>query len=374
MSTEHEIKAFSSFRVLNGDGDIAERDQLFRNMGQLFSYVSERCDDEQVAQYDEVLCKLAALVEVEARTHVAKLLSKLDRAPGMVVVKLAHDEIEVAQPLLEFSKVLSDDDLIDIVTHSSEQHRAAIANRDGVGGRVGEALVEHGDNSTIIRLVRNQTAQLGSGTVERILLRAAGDVDVTTSLRNRDDIDWHAMGAELSSAGADVMRKLRLAPGSVESQAMQRASTVAYARLRNKSGFDAKDWKVAMNQVKALNDRRQLDDKALNRFVRFGYGHHAACGLTLMLGLTDEMFVKWLATQDYSALIIALRALDFSADNIEALFDCLPWRDLPTPEDCTAVRSRFEALGIEEGRELFQTWRQNAVRRGNRTSRLAGAA
>ncbi len=41
-----------------------ERDQLFRNMAQLYSYVSDRCDDEQVAQYDEVLCQLAELVEV----------------------------------------------------------------------------------------------------------------------------------------------------------------------------------------------------------------------------------------------------------------------------------------------------------------------
>ena len=56
-------RAFSTFRVLNGDSNILERDQLFRNMAQLYSYVSDRCDDEQVAQYDEVLCQLAELVE-----------------------------------------------------------------------------------------------------------------------------------------------------------------------------------------------------------------------------------------------------------------------------------------------------------------------
>src|SRR3569833_3149448 len=53
-------RAFSTFRVLNGDANILERDQLFRNMAQLYSYVSDRCDDEQVSQYDEVLCQLAS--------------------------------------------------------------------------------------------------------------------------------------------------------------------------------------------------------------------------------------------------------------------------------------------------------------------------
>src|SRR5690606_18548952 len=118
--------------------------QLFRNMAQLFSYVSDRCDDEQVAQYDEVLCQLAELVEAEARTHVAKILAPLDRAPGNVVVKLANDTYDVAAPLLEFSNVLSDDDLIDIISTQSEEHRVAIASRKSVPQRVGEAIVEHG--------------------------------------------------------------------------------------------------------------------------------------------------------------------------------------------------------------------------------------
>ena len=30
-------RAFSTFRVLNGDANILERDQLFRNMAQLYS-------------------------------------------------------------------------------------------------------------------------------------------------------------------------------------------------------------------------------------------------------------------------------------------------------------------------------------------------
>ncbi|HCE21219.1 MAG TPA: hypothetical protein DF282_01740, partial [Hyphomonas sp.] len=53
------VRAFANFRVLNGEADAGERVHLIRNLAQLFSYVSDRCDDEQVAQYDEVLCQLA---------------------------------------------------------------------------------------------------------------------------------------------------------------------------------------------------------------------------------------------------------------------------------------------------------------------------
>ena len=59
---EDSQRAFSTFRVLNGDANILERDQLFRNMAQLYSFVSDRCVVEQVAPYDVVLCQLAELV------------------------------------------------------------------------------------------------------------------------------------------------------------------------------------------------------------------------------------------------------------------------------------------------------------------------
>ena len=74
--TADTARAFSTFRVLNGDDNIVERDQLFRNMAQLYSYVSDRCDDEQVAQYDDVLCQLAELVEAEESTRIDYMIDQ----------------------------------------------------------------------------------------------------------------------------------------------------------------------------------------------------------------------------------------------------------------------------------------------------------
>src|SRR4051812_12906930 len=201
-------RAFSTFRVLNGDANVLERDQLFRNMAQLYSYVSDRCDDEQVAQYDEVLCQLAELVEVEARTHVAKLLAPLDRAPGNVVNKLANDTIEVAAPLLEFSNVLSDDDLIDIVSKASEAHRVAIAGRNHVAERVGEAIADHGGSTSIARLASNRTAELGRDTMEKLVLRARTDTALQANLRGRTDLDWSSLREEIGEAGQKVLDTL----------------------------------------------------------------------------------------------------------------------------------------------------------------------
>jgi uncharacterized protein (DUF2336 family) len=363
QESEDGVRAFSTFRVLNGDANLVERDQLFRNMAQLFSYVSDRCDDEQVAQYDEVLCQLAELVEVEARTHVARLLAPLDRAPGMVVVKLANDDIEVARPLLEFSNVLSDDDLIDIISARGEAHRTTIAGRKSVPERVGDAIVEHGGATSVGRLVRNGNAVLSPGTVHALVKRANDDPEMAADLRGRSDLDWGVLREEIGVASARVLDSLVRASDRLDPVTAGKVNAVVYNRMRNRAGFSAQEWKVAYNQVKALSDRRQLDGKAMLRFARFGYGHHAAAALTVQLGINPELMVKWLAAQDYVALTVAVRTLGIEPELFEAIVACLPWRDLPTDEDKANIRRRFEALGQEEATGIFDLWRAHAFRK-----------
>ncbi|WEJ59837.1 DUF2336 domain-containing protein [Devosia sp. FJ2-5-3] len=356
-------RAFASFRVLNGEDSLSERDQLFRNMAKLFSYVSDRCDDDQVAQYDEALCLLAELVEVEARVHVAKILAPLQRAPGTVVVKLANDDIEVARPLLEFSTVLSDDDLIEIIARQSEAHRLAIAGRAVVPERVGEAIVEHGETSSVIRLVRNSNAEFGRSTLEKLVERAKTNAEIAADLRNRAEIDWKSLRGEIDSVAGKVLESLGEVDGRFDPVTAGKVNAVVYNRIRNRAGFNGQEWKVAYNQVKALHDRKQLDERAMTRFARFGYGHHAAAALAVMLRVSPEIVVKWLASQDYAAVTVAMRALKMEAELFLATVAVLPWRDLPTEADRTMVASRFAALDDEEAASIFELWRAHSFRR-----------
>lgn len=360
---DEEHRAFASFRVLNGDGSDGDRDQLFRNMAQLFSFVSDRCDDDQVAQYDEVLCQLAELVEVEARAHVARLLAPLERAPGTVVLQLANDDIEVARPLLEFSTVLSDDDLIDIVSRQSEDHRVAIAGRAVVHERVGEAIVEHGGTAAVSRLVRNDKAEFDRATLEKLVERATRDAEIASDLRGRTDIDWKTLRGEITSAAGKVLQTLSEIDRQIDPVAADRVNTVVYNRIRNRAGFNAQEWKIAYNQVKGLADRKQLNDRALARFARFGYGHHAAAAMAVILRVAPEIVVKWLAGQDYVGVTVALRAAGLAPDLFEGIVATLPWRDLPSDADRRMILSRFEALDREEAVQIFELWRAHSFRK-----------
>jgi hypothetical protein len=73
--------------------------------------------------------------------------------------------------------------------------------------------------------------------------------------------------------------------------------------------------------------------------------------------------VKWLASQDYVAVTVALRAARMSPDLFEAIAATLPWRDLPSEADKRMVLSRFEALDAEDARHIFELWRAHSFRK-----------
>ncbi len=363
LESDDQSRAFDTFRALRGEADAVERDQLFRNMAQLFSFVSDRCDDTQVSQYDEVLCNLAELVEAEARAQVASMLAPLARAPGTVVVKLANDSIEVARPLLEFSSVLSDDDLIEIASGRSEEHRSAIAGRATVTDRVGEAIVEHGDVQSVSRLVDNANAEIDDRTMAKIVEKAADSQSLTERLQTRPHVDWRALEVHIGAAGMTVLKKLGESQRPVDKDKLQQASNVVYKRMRNQAGFNASEWKVAWGQVKGLNDRRQLNMNTLTRFGRFGYGHHLAAAMTVLLQIQPEVFLKWLASQDYMAMTVAARSLGLAPELFEQAMSILPWHDQPEQQDIDNSKARFETLDGEEAAGIFDLWRSHAFRR-----------
>ncbi|TDQ66813.1 uncharacterized protein DUF2336 [Maritalea mobilis] len=363
--------AFSNFRALTSEPNKAECEQLIRNMAKLFSHVVDRCDDEQIAQYDEVLCQLAEMVESEARAEVAQILAPLSRAPGTVVIKLAHDEVEVATPLLEFSSVLSDDDLIEIIESQSEGHRSAIAGRVAVADRVSSSICDHAEKETIVKLMENHNAEIGPETGPVLIRRAEKDESIAGQLAYRKDVDWRSIYATLDDASKRVFTNLARTHMRVDRANVDDAKNVVVNKIKERVGFNATEWTVAWGQVKALSDRRKLDMKALERFCRFSYGHHTAAAIAFMLRIQPEVMVKWFAAQDIGAFTVAARALDMTPESFAKAIAVVPWRDKLGTDDLQLASARYETLSFHDAREIFEMWRAHSFRRPQQNRRVA---
>ncbi len=83
---------------------------------------------------------------------------------------LAHDVEEVALPILQYSEVLTDEDLLDLVNNTREITRyLAISKREQVSTLLADTLLEKGDNQVAATLVENKGADLSEAGINMIV-------------------------------------------------------------------------------------------------------------------------------------------------------------------------------------------------------------
>jgi uncharacterized protein (DUF2336 family) len=108
------------------------------------------------------------------RQVVAEVLKSEARIPPHIVQQLARDiEIMVAAPVLEFSPILADADLLEIIeSRPIPGALSAISRRRGVSGDVADGLARSDDDDAVIELLNNPTAQMREDTLDALVDRA----------------------------------------------------------------------------------------------------------------------------------------------------------------------------------------------------------
>jgi len=127
--------------------------------------------DSEWKMAEEIFRVLVKDAEVRVREALALNLKENPAIPHDVAVSLANDVERLALPVLQFSEVLTDADLIEIISSQSPEKQVASAKRESVSESVSENLVESGNEQAVTSLMANQGAQIS----ERTLLKAVDD-------------------------------------------------------------------------------------------------------------------------------------------------------------------------------------------------------
>jgi uncharacterized protein (DUF2336 family) len=114
---------------------------------------------------------------VRVRHALSESLKDNPDVPHDVAASLAQDVDEVAMPVIEFSSVLTDKDLIDIVRTRGSDVQKVVAGRKSVSEDVADALADTGDEEVVAALVGNEGAQIAETTFGKVLDKF-GDSDV----------------------------------------------------------------------------------------------------------------------------------------------------------------------------------------------------
>ena len=181
--SDHEVRAgvaanestpVQADLILARDRDERVRVDLAAKIARLTPSLSEEQHDRLRAMTYEVLEILVRDQVTRVREVISTVLKDVANAPPHVIRALARDsEIVVAGPVLQFSPVLTDHDLLEIISHVPISGAlTAIARRADVASAVAHAIGESPDDDAITALLENPSAQIREETLDRLVERA----------------------------------------------------------------------------------------------------------------------------------------------------------------------------------------------------------
>jgi uncharacterized protein (DUF2336 family) len=155
---------------LIGD-DCERRASALRTITTLFLEQSS-LSDEQLDLFDEVLCRLARDIELEARVELSTHLADAQPPLRQALRQLAFDEdIAVAGPVIARCEALDDDDLVAIGQERGQGFLLAMSQRAAVSERVADVIVERGDEAVVCKLAGNAGARFSPQAFGLLLRR-----------------------------------------------------------------------------------------------------------------------------------------------------------------------------------------------------------
>lgn len=149
--------------------------------------VSDLSEDDRAAAEGALLMLLDDASPL-VRSAMAEVFAHSLDAPPAIISALAADQASVSMPILEYSPLLIDADLVDIVATGNPETQCAIARRTDLPPSICAALAEVGSASSVLELIENQNAELAPFSLARIVERHGHLAAIRESLLRRDDL------------------------------------------------------------------------------------------------------------------------------------------------------------------------------------------
>lgn len=160
--------------ILSKDKEVRVRLALSEKVAELLPDLNPEQNEKVTEMAYEILKTLSVDQDKQVRLALANSVKSLGTVPKSIAMTLAEDpEDAVAMPILEFSSLLDDNDLMGLIVGGLRQARlGALARRAELSASLSEAVVETRDEVAIPSLLENETAEIPDDAFDVLLEEA----------------------------------------------------------------------------------------------------------------------------------------------------------------------------------------------------------
>ena len=285
---------------LSIDISVEAKCMLARKISRLLPTLAEGKKLELLSYTARVLKAMARDQMWRVRQAIAEELKEMHEAPHDVILSLAWDkEIRVASPVLEYSPVLTDDDLIEIVRESEVPGvLEAIVRRKQVPFTIAKEVIWRQQPSAIEGLLQNPGANINEDSMFEVIEQAptqetwhrplVGRQELTNAMLNKvAEFVSESLLDELHAAG----RIDQALYGTLRRNVMERLSNIRLERQ-----------KTADTTALKLYEQGLLKPSHIDRALERGQYEFVHSALALMSGFSLDKVRKILESENARAI------------------------------------------------------------------------
>jgi len=174
------------------------------------AYSTQPLKAAEAAASEQIFRLLMQETELRVRSSLAEHVKNSTQLPRDIALAMAEDVEEVALPILQYSQVLDDHDLLELVNHTDEIHKyLAISKREHVSSDLSDTLLSKHSNEVTSILVANQGAEIsGEGFAKIVELYPQNEM-LMQALSDRPQIPAAVIEKMMGKVSASLAEKIR---------------------------------------------------------------------------------------------------------------------------------------------------------------------
>ncbi len=297
----------------------------------------------------DTLLRLVPRIPSRQLLAISERVAIMEAPPSLLVAKLIRDNRhEIAAPLLERCMHITDQDLATATAEGDVHKLRMIARRRAISPTLSDQLIDRGDTSVILTLVRNPGAALNHDSYFRLAEHAIDHHAVLAPLATRGDLPA-PVAFELFWHVPHELRRFLLSRFLTDSENLNRILKITMATQAPVDGAAAAEPKFPPQE--------QLEMAIAH--VTKGELESGAQILADAAGIAVETVLRALADRDGEPVAVLLKTLGFQRSRFSTAVASLQNADISLLNPSRKVeelQSIYDTLSFNKARILLTYW------------------
>ena len=291
-----------------------KRRELLRKVTDAFLSASEPRSEREAELFDEIVGAVAADLETQVRVELAHKVAASRLQVRRTARRLAFDTIDVARPVLEGSRALTQSDLVEVIHHTTQDHMMAVTRRPDLGEKASSALVAKGNDTVVASLLQNPRARISRETYERVADRTQASSVLHAPFVRHKNVPLDLLNAVYVRVSAELRREIVGKFQGATDEDVEAALEASREHLSTEYGALPRDYQLAKEYVDDLQKRSALQPSSLEIMLRDNKHTSFIIAFARLVDIDFELASRLVEVRDIDGIAMLSRAAGFSRD------------------------------------------------------------